>query len=321
MKRIGVMTSGGDAPGMNAAIRAVVRTAINNGLDVKGFNRGYEGLIDGDSCPLKVRSVSGIINKGGTILKTVRSLRIKTQQGVKKACATLKKNKIDGLVVIGGDGTFRGAVKLYEECGIPVAGIPASIDNDIAGTDVTIGFDTAVNTAVQAIDKIRDTATSHERLFIIEVMGRERGFLALAVGLASGAEIILVPEIKPDFKKIDKILDKGYKQGKTSSIIVMAEGAGNPYDIARIIKANVTEYEIRISVIGYIQRGGAPTAYSRLLACRFGFAAVLSLLGGNPCSMVGMRNNRLVISDMRKTSKKEKRVTMELYKLNEILAI
>lgn len=319
MKRIAVVTSGGDAPGMNTAIRAVVRTAIFHGLEIMGIERGYKGLIDGQVHPLTRHSVSGIVNLGGTFLKTVRCEEMRTKGGIEMATKTLRENHIDGVIVIGGDGSLRGAWDLYRASGIPIIGIPASIDNDVAGTDYTIGFDTAVNTAVAAIDKIRDTATSHERVFIIEVMGRDRGFLALQVGLASGTEFILVPEIKYDIIDICRELKEARKKGKRSSIIVMAEGAGNSSQIARTI-AQKTGYDVRLSVLGYIQRGGTPTAYSRHLANLFGTEAVRLLLKGKGGLMVGMEGGRLTTHKLEHAWKKMKHLDRRLYNLNAMLA-
>ncbi|MBO3803649.1 MAG: 6-phosphofructokinase [Candidatus Brockarchaeota archaeon] len=319
MKRIAVVTSGGDAPGMNAAIRAVVRTALFHGLEVLGVERGYKGLIEGQVDELTRRSVSGIVNLGGTVLKTARCERMKAREGVAKAVETLRKNGIEGVVIIGGDGSLRGAWKLYKASGIPVIGIPASIDNDVAGTDYTIGFDTAANTALEAIDKIRDTATSHERVFIIEVMGRNRGFLALQVGLAAGAEFILVPEIRYSLGKICRELEEARKKGKRSSIIVMAEGAGDSSEVAREI-ARRTGYEVRVSTLGYVQRGGPPTAFSRHLASVFGHEAVRLLIKGRGGLMVGMERGRVVAHRLDYAWRGRKKLDRKLYRLNAILA-
>jgi len=322
MEQIAVMTSGGDAPGMNACLRAVVRTAIYKKLKVIGVKRGYEGLVNQEFVRMELRSVSGIINRGGTILKTVRSNQIKTPDGLEKACKSIVENRIDGLIVIGGDGSFKGAMHLYEKCRIPMVGIPATIDNDVAGTDYTIGFDTAVNTALQAIDKIRDTATSHERVFIVEVMGRSRGFIALEVGVASGAEFILIPEIKYDLNKICESLSTAYKRGKSSCIIVMAEGAGNAFAIADQIEKE-TGLEARVSVIGYIQRGGSPSYRSRMIASLFGKHAVEVILGmkqGDPPEVVGIRAEKVISYKMEYVLKNEKKINRELYELAQILA-
>ena len=319
LKRIGVVTAGGDAPGMNAAIRSVVRSAIHYSLEVIGFERGYRGLIRGETQPLKARSVSGIINLGGTILKTARCNEMKTSEGIEKAAETLKEHKIDGLVAIGGDGTFKGASKLYRVSGVPIIGVPATIDNDVYGTDTTIGFDTAVNTALSAIDKIRDTATSHERIFVVEVMGRERGFLALEVGLAGGAEIILLPEILFDMEKVCEKIRSAREAGKTSEIIVMAEGAGNSREVVRCISEK-TGYQVRLTVLGYIQRGGIPTAKSRMLASQFGYHAVELLLNGEKKRMIGIKDGRINSIDLDQSWKVKKELDLGKYRLAEILS-
>jgi len=320
MKKIGVVTAGGDAPGMNAAIRAVVRSAIYNGLEVEGFDRGYEGLIKGQSRHMGPRSVSGIINLGGSILKTVRCEKMRTPDGVEKAGEVLKGKNVEGFITIGGDGTFRGACEIHRASGIPVIGVPATIDNDVAGTDTTIGFDTAVNTALWAIDKIRDTAISHERIFVVEVMGRNRGFLALEVGFAGGAEVILIPEVKFDLDKICQRLKGARKDGKTSEIIVMAEGAGNSREVTEFI-AEKTGFQVRLTALGYIQRGGPPTACSRALACQFGHHAVESLLDGEKKRMVGIRGGKVVSVDLEYSWKKRKELDLDRYKLAEILSL
>jgi len=319
IKRIGVVTAGGDAPGMNAAIRSVVRSAIHSALKVVGFERGYAGLIEDQTRPLGARSVSGIINLGGTILKTARCEEMKIPEGIEKAAETLKKHKIDGLVTIGGDGTFTGASKLHRASGVPVIGIPATIDNDVNGTDTTIGFDTAVNTALSAIDKIRDTATSHERIFVVEVMGRKRGFLALEVGLAGGAEIILLPEVKFDMDKLCENVKSAREAGKTSEIIVMAEGAGDSREVVRRI-AEETGCQVRLTVLGYIQRGGIPTAKSRILASQFGYYAVELLLNGEKHRMVGIQNGKIHSVDLEYSWKVRKELDLEKYRLAEILS-
>ena len=318
IKKIAVITSGGDAPGMNAAIRAVVRKAIYSGLEVVGIHRGFCGLLENEYSRMNLRSVSGIINRGGTILRTVRCPEVRTAAGLKKALKALKGMKIDGLVIIGGDGSLAAGYSL-SRCGIAVVNIPASIDNDIYGTDETIGFDTALDTAVDAIDKIRDTATSHERVFIVEVMGREHGFLALSIGVASGAEFILIPEIKTDPGKICDQLKKARHKGKTSLVMVFAEGAGNPREFAEKIQKS-TGYETRVSSLGYIQRGGSPSGRSRILASQFGSLAVDLLLSG--------RKNRLVvktkgcISDIpiQTAIKNKKHIDLSLHKIAKELA-
>ncbi|RTH40386.1 6-phosphofructokinase, partial [Thermus scotoductus] len=281
MKRIGVFTSGGDAPGMNAAIRAVVRQAYALGLEVIGIRRGYAGMILGEMVPLGVRDVANILQRGGTVLLTARSQEFLTEEGRAKAAEKLKAAGIEGLVAIGGDGTFRGAMRLLEEHKVPVVGVPGTIDNDLYGTDYTIGFDTAVNTALEAIDRIRDTAASHERVFFIEVMGRSSGFIALDVGLAGGAEVIAVPEEPVDPKTIAEGLMESLRRGKSSSIVVVAEGAypGGAAGLLAAIQEHV-RVEARVTVLGHIQRGGSPTAKDRILASRLGAAAVEALAGG-----------------------------------------
>jgi 6-phosphofructokinase 1 len=319
MKRIAVVTSGGDAPGMNAAIRAVVREAIFHKLEVLGIHRGYTGLIDNQFTHMNLRSVSGIINRGGTILKTVRCPEIRKPEGLKKAVANLKRNGVEGLVVIGGDGSLAAAKKI-SDCGIPAVCVPGSIDNDIFGTDETIGFDTALDTAVMAVDKIRDTADSHERVFIIEVMGREHGFLALSVGIASGAEFILIPEIKYDVNKVCAELKKERQKGKTSIIMIFAEGAGDPNVLAERID-RCTGLEARVSSLGYIQRGGDPSGRSRILACRFGARAVNLLMQGKKNRLVVMNKGRISDIPFSKAAGGEKKIDKALYKLATELSI
>ncbi len=314
------MTTGGDAPGMNAAIRAIVRTAVFNDLEVVGIERGYSGLIDGMMKMLDVRSVSGIINRGGTILHTVRSQEFKQKAYRKKAYDHLKEHKIDALIIIGGDGSLHGAELISEETALPCVVIPATIDNDLPLTDFTIGFDTAVNTAVEAIDKIRDTATSHERVFIVEVMGREHGFLALEVGLVSGAEEILIPEVKYSLKSLIENIHEGHKRGKRSSIIVMAEGAGNSKIIAEDVRKE-TDLDVRVTIIGHVQRGGTPSAFSRMLACRFGAEAVSLLLKGKYCRMVAVANNKITSFPIKDVLRADKKIDMASYKLAKVLAI
>lgn len=293
MKRIGVLTSGGDAPGMNAAIRAVVRTAVHRGVDVLGFWRGYEGVIAGEATPMDSASVGGIIGQGGTILRSARSEAFRTPQGRAKAVEALRENSVDGLVVIGGDGSLAGAHALYEEHGVPVYGVPGSIDNDIAGTEFSIGFDTAVNTAVEAIDRIRDTAYSHDRVFVIEVMGRHNGFIAVEAGLAAGAEAVLIPEAPLNLSAVCEELRSAASRGKRSSIIVVAEGAARAGDVKEFIEKH-TGFEARYLVLGHMQRGGRPTAFDRVLALRLGSFAVERLLDGYSDEMAGVDGPRLV---------------------------
>ena len=312
MKRICIITPGGDAPGMNAAIRAIVRYGIKSHLKVFGVRRGYAGLIEGDITPLDRNAVSGIIHQGGTILKTERIAEFsKGKYYVNKAYRELKKWKIVGCIVIGGDGSFKGGLKLHKETGVPVVGIPASIDNDIYGTDETIGFDTACNTAICAIDKIRDTATSYERVFIVEVMGKKRGFVAVDVAFGVGAEAVIIPERKPDFDKIAEKLKEGKRKGKKSAIIVLAEGAGKAHHIADIISKK-TGIIVRTTVLGYIQRGGAPTIRSRLLANLFGIEAVKTIISSRKqASMVGIQKGDIIVSSLQRNLKEEKEVDEE----------
>ncbi len=319
MKKIGVVTSGGDAPGMNAAIRAIVRIASSRDLQVIGFERGWEGLMKGEHRSLTPRSVGGILQLGGTILLSARSPEFATRKGIKKAVQTLSKNHVDGLVVIGGDGSFRGALDLSRETDALIMGIPATIDNDVFGTDETIGFDTAVNTAVTEIDKIRDTAISFERIFIVEVMGRDRGFLALTAGLTAGAEIIIVPEIKFKKKNIFQTLKESRRKGKKSSIIVKAEGSGDARLLARDIEKHIGS-EVRISVLGYAQRGGSPTARSRLLASLFGNKAIELLLKDQDSKIVGLQNGRVSAVSLEKSCKTEKPLDLSLLLLANMLA-
>lgn len=322
MKKIGVLTSGGDCPGMNACIRAVVRTAIYHKWKVAGIKRGFAGLIEGEVFPMDVSSVSNIINLGGTILKSARSLEFKTRRGQEKAHRVIKKAGLDRIVVIGGDGSLRGARALDKTWKVPTIGVPGSIDNDVYGTDYSIGFDTAMNTAVQAVDRIRDTATSHDRLFIIEVMGRECGAIALGTGLAGGAEDILLPETVTDIEKICRKLEGGRKRGKSSSILIVAEGdeAGGAFKISKKIERR-TGYHVRVTILGHLQRGGSPTARDRILASRLGQAAVEMLIKGRSNLMVGVVNNRIKTCSLEQTGKCKKKIDRSLYKLAQILAI
>ncbi len=297
MKRIAVLTSGGDSPGMNAAIRAVVRTAVYHGVEIFGVDRGYQGLIDGKITPMGPRSVGGIINRGGTILHTTRCKAFYGPEGRAQAAKELEKHNIEGLVVIGGDGTYQGAQKLHQEHGITCIGVPGTIDNDIGGTDFTIGYDTALNIAMEAIDRIRDTAESHDRLFFIEVMGRDSGYLAMMSGIAGGAEEILVPETPTDIEKLVRYLQEGKARGKTSSIVVVAEGddAGKAIDVAQRVAERSQFEDSRVVVIGHLQRGGAPTAFDRILACRLGMRAVEALLEGQTGKMAGISGNNVTL--------------------------
>jgi len=319
MKKIGVLTSGGDAPGMNAAIRAVVRVAIYNGLQVVGVKRGYQGLIEGDIIDMDVSSVGDIIHRGGTKLRSARSLEFKTEKGFNRAINVLKTFKIDGLVVIGGDGSFRGAAKLCEN-GFPTIGIPATIDNDLGYTDYTIGFFTALMTVVNAIGNVRDTSTAHGRTNIIEVMGRNCGDIALYAGLAGGAESIIIPEIDFDIDEISANLIRGKNRGKLHSIILLAEGVGKPYELAEELELK-TGTKTRVSVIGYLQRGGTPTPYDRVLASRFGAEAVNLLINGHAGKVVGIKGNKIISLNIKEALKIPREIDNDLFKLTQILAI
>jgi len=296
MKRIGVLTSGGDASGMNVAVRAVVRTAVFHGIEVIGIERGYAGLVSGRAHPMDARSVGGIISRGGTILKTARSEEFRTLEGRARAAETISRFLIEGLVVIGGDGTYRGAELLSEEHNVPVVGVPGTIDNDIGGTEYTIGFDTAINTALDAIDRIRDTAESHDRLFVVEVMGRHAGFIALQVGLAGGSEETLLPEMETPLDEMCRRLEEGRRAGKSSSIIVVAEGSasGNGYVVREAVIEQTGFTDVRVSVLGHLQRGGSPTAFDRLQASRMGHEAAMALLRGETCVMVALDSGKIM---------------------------
>lgn len=319
MKRIGVLTSGGDSPGMNAAIRAVVRKAIYHNLEVFGIYYGFQGLINGDIEKLELGSVGDIIHRGGTKLYTARCEEFKTKEGQLKGIEQLKKFGIEALVVIGGDGSFQGAKKLAEH-GFPTIGVPGTIDNDIPGTDFTIGFDTALNTVIDAVDKIRDTATSHERTYVVEVMGRDAGDLALWAGLADGAETIMIPEVNENMEEIVKRLKRGHDRGKKHSIILVAEGVGSGVDIGRQIK-EATDLETRVTVLGHIQRGGSPTAQDRVLASRLAAKAVELLLVGEAGQMVGIEDNKLVYHPIDDALAKKKTLDQEMYQLSKELSI
>lgn len=320
--KIGVLTSGGDAPGMNAAIRAVVRTGLYHNMEVFGIMRGYQGMIDDDIVPMHSRSVANIIQRGGTILKTARSKEFFEPEGRKKAYENLKKHGIDGLVVIGGDGSFRGAQKFSNEFDIPCIGLPGTIDKDIAGSDFTIGFDTAVNTAIEAIDKIRDTADAHDRLFIIEVMGRDAGYIALHSGIATGAEHILIPETKTDIELVVDSLEEKERRKKLVNMIVVAEGddTGGGNEVANIIKKRLPHLDTRVCILGHIQRGGSPTCLDRLIASRLGYAAVDSLIEGKHNTMIGIMNNKLHYTPLDKAVKAKQRISDEWMKIVKILA-
>ncbi|MAP80884.1 MAG: 6-phosphofructokinase [Aequorivita sp.] len=323
-KKIAVLTSGGDAPGMNAAIRAVVRACAYYNLDCVGIYRGFQGLIEGDFKTLDARSVKHIINRGGTFLKSARSKEFMTTEGRKKAFHHLKSNDVDALVVIGGDGTFAGASIFYGEFNFPVVGIPGTIDNDINGTDFTIGYDSALNTAVEAIDKIRDTANSHNRLFLVEVMGRDAGDIALNAGIGAGAEEILIPEQNLGRERLLESLSRSKKSGKSSSIVVISEGdqiGKNIFGLADYIKENLTEYEVRVTVLGHIQRGGAPSCYDRVLASRLGVGAVDALLKGENNVMIGLIHNKVSSVPFSKAIKGSNEIDEELIRVADIISV
>lgn len=322
VSKIGVLTSGGDAPGMNAAIRAVVRTGLYYNLEVFGILRGYQGMVEDDIIPMHSRSVANIIQRGGTILKTARSKEFFEPAGRKKAYDNLKKHGIDGLVIIGGDGSFRGAQKFANEFDLPCIGLPGTIDKDIAGTDFTIGFDTAVNTAVEAIDKIRDTADAHDRMFIIEVMGRDAGYIALHSGIATGAEHILIPETKTDIEALIDSLEEKERRKKLVNMIVVAEGdeTGGANEVAEVIKKRLPHLDTRVCILGHIQRGGSPSCLDRLIASRLGYAAVDALLEGKFNTMIGVVNNKLHFTPLDKAIKAKQRISDEWLKIVKILA-
>jgi 6-phosphofructokinase 1 len=317
-RRIALLTSGGDASGMNAVIRVVTRYAIYNNLEVYGFYEGFKGLINNDFKVLDLNSVGGIIDRGGTFLYSARSEEFKCREGQKSAIDNLKKNKIEGLIVVGGDGSFKGAHELHKQ-GIQVVGIPATIDNDISGTDYSIGFDTALNVIIDLISKIRDTASSHERIFVIEVMGRDSGLIAVNTGIACGADYILIPEIKVDLAKIANQI-KNHREGKRHTLIIVAEGAASAGDVASSIKL-LAGHEVRISVLGHIQRGGSPSAMDRILAAEFGKKAVDLLLEGESDYMVGIRSMKIEISEFEDVFEIKKSIDEDLYRLAHILAL
>lgn len=320
--KIGILTSGGDAPGMNAAIRAAVRTGIYHGLEVFGIMRGYSGMLDDDIIPMHSRSVANIIQRGGTILKTARCKEFYEPEGRKIAYANLKKHGIDGLVIIGGDGSFRGADKFSREYDIPCIGLPGTIDKDIAGTDFTIGFDTAVNTAVEAIDKIRDTADAHDRLFIIEVMGRDAGYIALHSGIATGAENILIPERKTDIEELISSLLEKEKRKKLVNLVVVAEGDGfgGADEVAKVVKERIPQADTRVCILGHIQRGGSPSCLDRLIASRMGYHAVECLIEGKHNMMVGIVNNKMHYTPLEKAVKAKQKISDDWIKIVKILA-
>jgi 6-phosphofructokinase 1 len=323
IKCIGLLTSGGDAPGMNAAIRAVTRAAIFNGIRVKAIYRGYRGLITGEIVEFQTQNVSNIIQQGGTILKSARCEEFRTEEGRQIAYANLQKEEIDALVVIGGDGTFTGARIFSQEYNFPIVGMPGTIDNDVFGTDSTIGYDTAMNTIIDAVDKIRDTASSHDRLFFIEVMGRDAGFLALNSALASGAEAAIIPERETKVDQLDELIRNGFRKSKNSSIVIVSESdvTGGANGLAERMRREHPEYDVRVSILGHIQRGGSPTAYDRILASRMGVAAIDALMDGLRNIMIGVVNDQMVHVPLAKAIKDDKPVNENLLGVLQILSI
>jgi len=323
IKKIGVFTSGGDSPGMNAAIRSVVRTCAYMNIECVGIYRGYEGMIEGDFKPMDARSVNNIINKGGTILKSARSLEFRTPEGRAKAYANLKEEGIDAFVVIGGDGSFTGAMIFNQEYNFPVIGIPGTIDNDIYGTTYTVGFDTALNTVVEVIDKIRDTASSHNRLFFVEVMGRDVGHIALNAGVGAGAEEILIPEENLGLDRLLESLKRSKQSGKSSSIVVVAEGdktGKNVFELKEYVEEHIPIYDVRVSVLGHMQRGGSPSCFDRVLASRMGVKAVEALLDGKSSLMVGIQDNKLTLTPLIKAIKGHTKIDKELIRVSDIMS-
>jgi 6-phosphofructokinase 1 len=322
IRKIGVLTSGGDAPGMNAAVRAVVRTAIFYGREVVGIYHGYRGLIENSFKNMGTGDVSSIIQLGGTILKTARSKEFITKEGRELAYSNLKNAGIDALVVIGGDGTFTGARIFSQEFSFPIVGVPGTIDNDLYGTDFTIGYDTALNTIIEAVDKIRDTATAHERLFFIEVMGRDAGYLALNGGIASGAEAVLIPEADTDITTLENFIQNGFRKSKSSSIVLVAEGekAGGAFHIAKQVEKDFPQYDVRVTVLGHVQRGGSPTASDRILASRLGIASVEALLDDQQSVMVGIVNDEIQLVPFNRAIKYDKKLNPDLFKAIKILS-
>ncbi len=320
---VGILTSGGDAPGMNAAIRAVTRAAIFNGIRVKAIYRGYRGLMTGEIKEFQTQDVSNIIQKGGTILKTARSSEFQTSEGRKIAFENMKREGIDALIVIGGDGTLTGARVFAQEFNIPIVGIPGTIDNDLYGTDATLGFDTALNTIIDAVDKIRDTASSHERLFFVEVMGRDAGFLALNSAIASGAESAIIPELETKVDQLAELVENGFRKSKNSSIVLVAESevTGGANGLAERMKREYPDYDVRVTILGHIQRGGSPTAYDRILASRMGVAAIDALLDEQRSIMIGVVNNEIVHVPFTKAIKEDKPVDEDFINVLHMLSI
>jgi 6-phosphofructokinase len=323
IKCIGILTSGGDAPGMNAAIRAVTRSAIYNGLTVKGIYRGYKGLITGEIQEFKTQNVSNIIQQGGTILKTVRCQEFKTPEGRKIAYETMQREGIDALVVIGGDGSLTGARLLAQEFDVPCIGLPGTIDNDLYGTDTTIGYDTALNTILDAVDKIRDTATSHERLFFVEVMGRDAGFLALNGAIAAGAEAAIIPEFNTEVDQLEEFIKNGFRKSKSSSIVLVAESeiTGGAMHYAERVKNEYPQYDVRVTILGHLQRGGKPTAHDRIIASRMGVASIQALMEGQRNVMIGIENDQIVYVPFTKAIKNDKPIDRELVNVLHELSI
>ncbi|MGZ9675568.1 6-phosphofructokinase [Flavobacterium sp. GNP001] len=323
IKKVGVLTSGGDSPGMNAAIRSVVRTCAYHNIECIGIYRGYQGMIEGDFKEMGPRSVNNIVNKGGTILKSARSLEFKTPEGRKKAHENLTKAGIDAIVVIGGDGTFTGGLIFNSEFNFPIMGIPGTIDNDIFGTSHTLGYDTALNTVVDVIDKIRDTASSHNRLFFVEVMGRDAGHIALNAGIGAGAEEILIPEEDLGLDRLLESLQKSKASGKSSSIVVIAEGdkiGKNVFELKDYVEANLPEYDVRVSVLGHMQRGGSPSCFDRVLASRLGVKAVESLIDGKSNYMVGLQNDQVALTPLEQAIKGKTMIDRELLRVSDIMS-
>ncbi len=323
IKTIGVLTSGGDAPGMNAAIRAVTRAAIVNGIRVKGIYRGYKGLMEGEVTELGTQDVSGIIQRGGTILKTARSDEFRTPEGRKRAFETIQREQIDALIVIGGDGTFTGARLLAQEYNVPVIGLPGTIDNDLWGTDATIGYDTALNTIVECVDKLRDTGTSHERLFLVEVMGRDAGFLTLNAAIAAGAEAAIIPERATVAEQLEEAIGQGRRKHKNSGIVLVQEHAieGGARKVAEIIEKVHPEYGTRVTILGHLQRGGSPSAYDRILASRLGVAAIQALIEEQRSVMVGVQDSEIVYVPLSKAIKQKKDIKDDKWQALQVLSI
>lgn len=323
IKCVGILTSGGDAPGMNAAIRAVTRAAIYNGLKVKGIYRGYKGLITGEIQEFKTQNVSNIIQLGGTILKTARCMEFKTPEGRQIAHETMVREGIDALIVIGGDGSLTGARLLAEEFDVPCIGLPGTIDNDLYGTDTTIGYDTALNTILDAVDKIRDTATSHERLFFVEVMGRDAGFLALNGAIAAGAEAAIIPEFNTEVDQLEEFIKNGFRKSKSSSIVLVAESeiTGGAMHYAERVKNEYPQYDVRVTILGHLQRGGSPTAHDRIIASRMGVASIEALMEGQRNVMIGIENDKIVYVPFAKAIKNDKPIDRELVNVLNALSI